>query len=400
MTTSATATQTEVTTQELIDRVRALKPLLAKNAAQGEADRKVADESIQALVSAGAFRIGVPARFGGFQTSIRNQLEISSIVAEGDGGAAWVTTLTNIGAWLIGTLSDQAQQDVFGSNPDARSSGVIAPSTKAFPVEGGWRVTGKGFYASGSLHATWAGNGTLLHDSDGNVVGQAMVFAPMSECSIEDTWFVAGMRASGSNCVVWDNVFVPHHLVLPVGEAIEGRYPTEHSDETLYRSAFSSSLVLVLVGPQLGLGRAALDFVLSKASTKGIAYTNYATQSESTAFQLQVARAATLIETAHLNAFSAADRIDAWAAEGHYPTLLERAKIRSNAAAAVESINEALNILISAHGAGSFADSSPLQRIWRDSNVAARHAVILPEVSYETYGKLLLGVDNPITSLV
>jgi len=396
---TTTATRPDAAT-DVLERVRALKPLLTANAAQGEADRRVREESIEALVSAGAFRIGVPKRFGGLETSMRNQLEISSTVAECDGGAAWVTTLTNIGAWLVGTLPDRAQQDIFGADPDARSAGVIAPSTKAHPVEGGWRVSGKGFYASGSLHATWTGNGTLLHDNEGNVVGQAMVFAPMSECSIEDTWFVAGMRASGSNCVVWDDVFVPHHLVLPVGEAIDGRYPTEHTDEVLYRSAFTSSLVLVLVGPQLGLGRAALDFVLSKAGSKGIAYTSYATQSDSTAFQLQVARAATLIETAHLNAFSAADTIDAWAAEGHYPTLLERAKIRSHAAAAVEGINEALNILISAHGAGSFADSNPLQRIWRDSNVAARHAVILPEVSYETYGKLLLGVESPITALI
>lgn len=385
---------------EVLKRVNALKPLLAANAAQGEFDRRVSEESHSALIDAGAFQIGVPKRFGGLETSMRNQLEISAAVAEGDGGAAWVTTLTNIGAWLVGTLTDEGQKEIFGADPNARCVGVIAPSTTARPVSGGWRVTGKGYYASGSLHATWAGNGTLLLDNDGNVTGQAMAFAPMSECSIEDTWFVAGMRASGSNCIVWDDVFVPNHLMLPVSEAIEGSYPTEHKDEALYRSAFTSSLVLVLVGPQLGLARAALDFVTSKANKKGIAYTSYTLQTESVAFQLQVARAATLIETAHLNAFSAADRIDGWAAAGHYPTPLERAKVRSQAAAAVESVNEALNILVSAHGAGSFADSSPLQRIWRDSNVAARHAVVLPEVSYETYGKLLLNIDAPITALI
>jgi hypothetical protein len=41
-----------------------------------------------------------------------------------------------------------------------------------------------------------------------------------------------------------------------------------------------------------------------------------------------------------------------------------------------------------------------MQRIWRDSNVAGRHAVVSPTVSYEVYGKALLGVDNDVTPLV
>jgi 3-hydroxy-9,10-secoandrosta-1,3,5(10)-triene-9,17-dione monooxygenase len=52
------------------------------------------------------------------------------------------------------------------------------------------------------------------------------------------------------------------------------------------------------------------------------------------------------------------------------------------------------------HGASSFADSSAMQRIWRDSNVAGRHAVVSPNVSYEVYGKALLGVQNDVTVLV
>ena len=41
-----------------------------------------------------------------------------------------------------------------------------------------------------------------------------------------------------------------------------------------------------------------------------------------------------------------------------------------------------------------------MQRIWRDSNTAARHAVVSPSVSYEVYGKALLNVENDVTELV
>ena len=86
---------------------------------------------------------------------------------------------------------------------------------------------------------------------------------------------------------------------MPMPPAIAGDYLTEHSDEVLYRSALIPVVALVLVGPQLGLGRAALDFVIGKAPNKTIAYTNYTSQKESTAFQLQIAEAARLIDTAH-----------------------------------------------------------------------------------------------------
>lgn len=398
--------QTQVSTEvptglDIVEKVRALKPLLEKNAPQGDHDRRASQESFDALDAVGAFKIGVPHRFGGYQTSVRNQLEVASVVAEADGGLAWVTTLVNVGAWLAGLQADSLQEDIFGVDPEAKVVGIIAPTVRATPTEGGYRVTGKGYYASGSLHATWAGNGALILDEAGNVVNQAMVFAPMNECTVEDTWFVAGMRASGSNCIVWDDVFVPYHRVFEVGPATaEGIYATPHKDEVLYRAAFTSTLVLVLVGPQLGLARAALQFVIDNSSKKGIAYTRFTAQKDSTAFQIAVARAATLVETAHLHAYAAADLLDQWASDGHYPSPEERGKIRAHSAAAIEAVNEAMNKLLFAHGSGGFAESSPLQRFWRDSNVAARHAVVLPDISYESYGKTLLGVDEPITPLL
>jgi alkylation response protein AidB-like acyl-CoA dehydrogenase len=107
-----------------------------------------------------------------------------------------------------------------------------------------------------------------------------------------------------------------------------------------------------------------------------------------------------LIDTAHLHAYRAADDIDRAAAQAEYPDYLSRARIRADTGWAVDHIVRAINVLLSAHGAGSFAEANPLQRIWRDSSVAARHAVVLPAVGYELYGKALLGREDHITPLV
>ena len=396
-----TETQATPTAAELVARARALHPLLAANASQGEADRRVVEESIQAMVDAGLFKISVPRRYGGYETSVRTMLEVSAAVGEADGGTAWVLTLVNVCNWLVGLFPQQAQDDVFGTDPGTLVSGVLAPTSTAVKVDGGWRITGKWYYNSGSWHATWAGLGIPITDAEGEVVNQGLALIPRADLSLEDTWFVAGMKSSGSNCLVADDVFVPEHRVVLVPPAILGQYPSENlASEPLYRSALVPVLALVLVGPQLGMGQAALDYVISKAAKKPVSYTFFTTQAESAGFQLQVAEAARLIDTARLHAFRAADDIDRAAAGGEYPDLLTRARVRSDTGYSAECITRAIDILLYAHGAGSFADVSPLQRIWRDSATAARHAVVSPQVSYEVYGKALLGVEDNITPLI
>jgi alkylation response protein AidB-like acyl-CoA dehydrogenase len=386
---------------EVLARARGLRDLLAANAAKGEQDRRVTEDSIKAMTDAGLFKIAVPRRYGGYETSVRTMLEVSAAVGEADGGTSWVLTLVNVCNWMVGLFPQQAQDDIYGADPGALVSGVLAPTATTVKVYGGWRVTGKWFYNSGSWHSSWAGLGIPVTDAGGQVVNQGLALIPRADLELEDTWFVAGMRSSGSNCLVADDVFVPEHRVMLVPPAILGQYGTEHAaDEALYRSALVPVLALVLVGPQLGMGQAALDYVISKAAKKPVSYTFFTAQSESAGFQLQIAEAARLIDTAKLHAFRAADDIDAAAARGDYPDFLTRARIRSDTGYVAECVTKAIDILLYAHGAASFADVSPLQRIWRDSAVAARHAVVSPQVSYEVYGKALLGVDDNITPLI
>lgn len=387
-------------TDDLVARVRELQPLLARNSAQGEKDRRVVEESIQALTRAGVFKIAQPTRYGGDQTSMRTMLDVSSAVAEADGGTAWVITLCNVCAWLVGTFPGRAQDDVWAETPGAKVSGVLSPTAESVRAEGGFRVTGRWYYNSGSWHADWAVLGIPVVNEAGETIDQGLALIPRTDLDLEETWFVAGMSASGSNCLIARDVFVPDHRIVSVPPAIEGRYATEHTEETLYRSAFVPLLALVLAGPQLGMGRKALELVRAKAATKPISYTFYTAQSDSVAFQMQIAEAAMMVDTAHLHAYRAADDIDRAAASGQYPDVLLRARVRADTGWVLDHVTKAIDLLLFAHGAGSFAEANPLQRIWRDSAVAARHAVTLPAVNYEVYGKALLGRDDQITPLI
>src|ERR1700759_56331 len=300
----------------LLDRIAGLHDLLAKNAAQGEADRRVPQESTAALGEAGSSKAATPRRYGGYETSMRTMLDVSAEVAEADGGTSWGVTLLNVCSWLPGLFPEQAQDDVFRADPDALVSGVLAPTAQAVKVDGGWRITGRWYYNSGSWHASWAVLGIPVTDESGEIKDQGVALIPAADMVVEDTWFVAGMKSSGSNCLVADDVFVPAHRGMSVPPAIEGHYGTEHTDEVFYRSALVPILALVLIGPQLGMGRAALDLVRSKAAKKPVSYTFFEAQADSVGFQLQIAEAALMIDTAHLHAYRAADDIDRAAAAG------------------------------------------------------------------------------------
>ncbi|MES2258106.1 MAG: acyl-CoA dehydrogenase family protein [Pseudomonadota bacterium] len=385
---------------ELVARARALQPLLLKNAPESEKNRRASEENIQAIASAGLFRLMVPKRYGGYEGTLKSQLEVSSAVAEGCGGTGWVVALTNVCAWFTGLFSERAQDEVFGANPDARVAGVFNPSSETRRVDGGIKLSGKWYFSSGILHADWALVGAMEHDANGAPVAQYLALVPIADVTIDDTWYTAGMRASGSNCIVAKDIFVPDHRLLNMGEALKDNYASERKELSAYRGAFVPVAALILAGPQLGLGRAALKFVIDKAPQRAIAYTSFAKQTDSVVFQTQVADAALKVDTAHVLAHHVADIIDGAAQRGEALPYVARAKSRAQTGVVITQITDALNTLVSAHGAGSFAEASPMQRFWRDSNTAARHAIALPAIGAELYGKALLGVENTVTTLV
>lgn len=395
------STRTQVSREELLSRATALVPLLRRNASATEANRRVVEENITALREAGLLSLTRPRRFGGHQADFTTFMQVAEQLARGDGSSAWVTTLMNVCGWAVGLYPDRAQRDVYESAADVQICGVLSPTATCTPAEGGMIVTGRWGFASGSAHSQWALLGVPIVDDDGTPIDQGTALIPMSELTVEDTWFVAGMRGTASNTLIAQDVFVPTHRIISVTRLIAGVTATEHQDEALYRSAFIPVMALVLAGAQVGLAMHALEIVQdSLAKGRGIAYTFYDKSRLAPTSQLQVAQAAQLIDTAHLHLMRAAGDIDRAAAGGEYLDFLTRARVRADVGTIAHRCREAVDLMLNVHGAGSFAEANPLQRVWRDLETCSRHAVVNPEISTELYGRALLGVEEQITALI
>ena len=390
----------DVSREALIARAREIRPLLERNAAQTDSLRRLPDDVVGALRSNGLCRLMVPKRYGGYQTSIRTYIEVMVEIGRGCGSTSWVASLVNVCEWLAGLFPDRAQQDVWGANRDAWIAGSLAPNGVAVPVDGGWRVSGRWPWASGSMHAQWVACGIHMENERGEMTNLGLSLMPIADVTVEDTWFMVGMKGTGSNTIVAREAFVPEHRFLPYPPAFQGQYRTEHVDEPVYRVALVPVTVLILAGSQLGVALAALEYVIAKGKTRGITHTTFQRQSESSGFQMLVAEASMMIDTASLHAYRAADDLDRAAAAGRHPDLTERARVRMDTALAAKYAREAVELLVQAHGTSSLGDHNPLQRLWRDVHVASHHAITEWQVNLEVYGRALLGVEPNITHLI
>ncbi|MFI5612618.1 acyl-CoA dehydrogenase family protein [Amycolatopsis sp. NPDC051903] len=377
--------------EQLIERADALRLRLWESAPQVDQDRRLPAANFEAMRDAGLMRLFVPERFGGFGSDMRTYLEVTMALGRGCGSSAWVVGVLNTGNWWAASFSEQAQEDVWSDDPLATTAGVLAPSAEAEVVDGGIVLNGKWGYTSGSNHCDWVSvcyPGTSPDDP-----GMHLALVPIQDLTVEDTWYVAGMRGTGSNTVVAHNLFVPSHRLRPVAPFFAGDNARDGA-EVNQRVSLAGLLPLSLAGAQLGQAQAALDYALEKAPKRAITTTAYTSQAESVGFQVDVAEASSMIDAAVQITRQAADELDSYAVSGALPETAVRTRLRLNMAWAVRTAYQAVDLLMTAHGSSAFAEVNPLQRIWRDAAVGSRHAAFNTRITQELHGKALLH-QNP-----
>jgi 3-hydroxy-9,10-secoandrosta-1,3,5(10)-triene-9,17-dione monooxygenase len=384
----------------LMAKATALVPLLRAKAAETERMRRIPDEILAAMDQAGLFRMRAPKRFGGYEADLRAYMDVVTELGRGCGSTAWIAFISIATAWIAAQFSDEAQRDVFDGNPDARTIGVLAMSEPAHAVDGGYLVSGRWPYASNCLHAHWAILAVPLPLDGGMAPG--IILAPMSDLKIEDTWHVVGMRGTGSNTVIAENIFVPAHRVLTVETLARGQSPRTNKEEFIYRESFMPTAIIAVAPPILGMAQAALDLTLERinAASKPIAYSFYDDLRKAPSMQLALAQASTLIDTAVLLMRRWSDEIADAARVGKDFAFTKRARLRMDIGHAMKCCRDAVDLLLSVQGASAFAESNPIQRVWRDLEMASRHGLLSGEIPQEIYGRALLGNFDPLSPFV
>src|SRR5262245_53627283 len=377
---------TEQTRQMIVEQVRAIAPRFAERAEAAEQARKIPTESVQEMLAAGLARILVPERFGGYGLDFDTWLDTILEISKFDASHGWCASLIVHHAHFIGLFPEGAQQAVWADGPDVAIAASLAPATKVTLVDGGYRVSGQhSSFASGVDHSSWVIVGGLVHQAPSS---EWMLFLiPPGEYTVRDTWSVAGMRATGSNTIVTDDVFVPSSRVLRLSDLRDGTGPGAalHGDVIFHTPLFYFA-PLTFVAPMLGAAKGAYEHVRDWTKTRKA--TDGTSVAAKTSIQVRMARAAADLDAAELLLRRAAQVPDG--PERHTPKLLARS-IRDFCRAA-ELVVAAIDSLIGMCGTAGFATSHPVQRAWRDIHLSSMHISLNTETNYSHYGRMELGL--------
>jgi len=366
---------------DLVASARRLAPLLAEQAAETERSGDVVHAA--AMAEAGMFSLFAP----GVRAELATAVEVFTTLGRGCGSSAWVAMILSAGCALTSLLDDEVRAEVWGENPLATVASVMAPTETAERVPGGWRVSGQWRPASGVRHAQWV----LLGVPVGGGPVQALV--PTRETRIRHTWSVSGMQGTASDTVVAENVFVPERRMLSLARATMAGYADDRPDVPWSSVPIWALLPMIGIGPVLGMADAALGHAIDLVRRRGpVIGTEYRRAVDSPAVQVAVARASGLIDGARLHVDRSVRDLTAAMLARTGPDATVSARIRMDADIVSKNVRQAVALLLDVSGAGAFASSAPLQRVWRDLEVACRHRIFVPDNGRESYGRALLGL--------
>jgi alkylation response protein AidB-like acyl-CoA dehydrogenase len=366
---------------------------IRRTAAQAEAERRLPDQLLSRLMDAGLFSIYTPREFGGLDLPLPEALRVVEEVSRHDGSTGWTVALGFANGLSTSVLPEASAARVLG-NGSALIAGAPAFGVRAVRAEGGYRLTGRWSYNSGAPNANWIGAPAPIFDGDAPRTGEdgqpemVFFFLPQSDVQIIDTWYVTGLRATGTQDLYVEDVFVPDDVTggfaIPAG-------PRPLRETALTNIPFFSLLGIVQSPPVcLGLGRRALDefreLALSKESAFGPRL------SEQVQAHAGLARAEALVRSARVYWYENVHAVWAVAEQGNQPSLDDLSAMRLASLTAVENSVAAADLLYRLAGTSAIFQSSPLERCWRDLHTAAQHFQV-QDGRWETAGRVLLGLD-------
>ncbi|MFK3729018.1 3-hydroxy-9,10-secoandrosta-1,3,5(10)-triene-9,17-dione monooxygenase oxygenase subunit [Streptomyces sp. NPDC088090] len=379
---------------DVLAAVRDLAPVLRERAAEAEELRRVPDASVKELEDTGFFQLLQPTAFGGaaadpvvFYTAVKE-------IAKACGSTGWVASVVGVHPWHVALFDPRAQQEVWGTAPRTRIASSYAPTGKAAAVDGGFRLSGRWHFSSGCDHARWVLLGCLVTDAEGKPVDMRTFLIPRAEYRIDDVWDTVGLRGTGSNDIVVDDVFVPEHRALSFGPVTALDVPGHAvNPEPVYRLPYAGVFTTTIATPIVGIAEGAYDSYVE--ATRKRFRVSYGQQVAEDPFaQVRIARAAGDIDAAWLQLTRNVAAMYELAGRGEEIPMELRTRTRRDQVLATERAVGAVDLLMENAG-GNAMRTGPhaVQRAWRDAHTGRGHAANDPERALVMYGQCALGID-------
>ena len=372
---------------ELLERARRMVPMLQEIAARQEGEGRVASEVIAGFRAAGLFRVLQPKRWGGYELSPQLFSDIQMTLAEGDMSAAWVFGVMGVHNFQMALFDDRAAQEVWGADDARLISSTYQPGGVATRAEGGYRFSGRWKFSSGIDHAQWVFLGGIYE-------GEFLTcLVPRGDYRIVQAWDVFGLKATGSQDVVVEDIFVPEYRVHKVSDGFKCDSPGNAVNTApLYRLPFPQVFIRAITSSSIGALQGMLNAFQGYAASR-VGTVAGATRNDPDA-QAVCAEIIAAIDEMKCVMQRNYDALLRQAEAGGVPPMDQRLLYKYQAASVPERcLQLAARLFKCTGGTGIFA-AQPFGRYYRDIITARQHAASQGQVVARSWGSVLLGNEN------
>lgn len=378
-----------VGTVETLDVSSALDTV-SEHAADGRKNRQISKEAMDAIAKTGYFRAFLPEQYGGHEFTPQEFFKASVDIAERDMGTAWIAGIIAVHAYQIALMDPKAAKDVYGDSPDTMISSSYNPAgAKVETVEGGFKLSGRWGWSSGSGHCSWVLVGGLIFDQGQENIHYRTFLVPRADYEIDDTWHAMGLQGTGSNDIVIDEpVFVPEYRTH---HQMDGFMCKHTQTSPMYNIPWAQMFVRVVCTPAIGAAKHALKLFIENATSSSTDPTRLAGDPDVTR---RIAEASNLIDETEAIMYRNFDNMMAAVNAGEEIPMLDRIKYRYQASLVIERMMEAVDLLFNVAGGRSVFDGSPIQDIWHDVHIGRAHVANSPIGFARNLGAVQLGADS------
>ncbi len=211
------------------------------------------------------------------------------------------------------------------------------------------------------------------------------MWLPSDRATIKDTWSVVGMRGTGSQDFIVDDVLVPDAHTCFIGEPAVEAGPL-YNPRRVFVTLFST-----VAANALGIARGAIDTFIELAARES-STASTAVLRERPFVQARLAEAEAILNAARAYVVEAVGAFwEAVCGDASDPSLaIAQARL-----AIVHGMHEAVrsvDLVFHAAGTNAIYCRNPLERYFRDIHVAVQHNSAFP-AQYESAGKVLMGLQ-------
>jgi alkylation response protein AidB-like acyl-CoA dehydrogenase len=343
-----------------LDAARKLAPQIRAAADEAEALRELPKPLFESIFDAGLIHLAIPRRVGGTEIDLPTYVQVIEELGKADASTGWVVNQLTIYGTYASRMPTEIAREIWMDTPRGCVANTPAATAKAIVVPGGYRVTGRQGFSTGSRHAAWVAahcqvieNGQVrLENGEPET---RYLFVPVAEAQLLDTWKVRGMRATGTHHFAVNDVFVPAHRTVLSATA---------------RSCLTA--FMELAGSK------------TPRSTPGLLR-------EQSMTQVTVGQAEAALRTSRAFLMEAVREI--WsAALNDAVTLDERANLRLATTHGIRTAAQIVDSLYNASGATSAYEDNLIQRHFQDAHVMTQHLQGRP-AHYELVGRYWLGLS-------